>query len=102
MVPQDVGNVQKAAEVDPWQLEDVPDQLKTQETCDKVVRDDAFSLVCVLDWFVSQEQLKLWHDNDDYCDDDEIIEWNEGYKKCKTQKAKMKEELFLLPGIPIV
>ena len=101
-MPQDVGNVQKAAEVNPWQLEDVPDQLKTQETCDKVVRDDAFSLVRVLDWFVSQEQLKLWHDSDDYCDDDEIIQWKEGYKKCKTQKATMKEELFLLPGIPIV
>ena len=44
------------------------------KTCDKVVRDDAFSLICVSDWFVMQEQIKTWHDNDDWYDADEIIE----------------------------
>ena len=24
---------------------------------------------------LTQQQIKIWHDNDDYCDDDELIEW---------------------------
>ena len=60
--------------------------------CDEAVGGDIFSLICVPDWFVTQEQIEIWHDDDDYCDDDEIIEWYDGYKKCKAQKAKIKEE----------
>ena len=40
----------------------------------------------VPDWFVTHQQLKLWHDNDD----DEITEWYDGYQKRKTQKVKRR------------
>ena len=46
-----------AVETGPYQLRDVPD------------------------WFVTQEQIEIWAADDEYCDDDEIIEWYEGYKK---------------------
>ena len=41
-----------------------------------------------------QEQLKIWVDDDYYCYDDELIEWYDVYKKHKTQKAQIKEELM--------
>ena len=34
----------KAVEVDPWQLKDVPNYFKTQEMCNKAVRHYLFSL----------------------------------------------------------
>ena len=74
---------------------DVPNCLKTQDMCDNVVRDDAFSLE-----IVSQRQLKLWYDNDDWYDDDEIIEWYDGYIKRKAQKAKIKEEFLPIAHYP--
>ena len=65
----------------------VPDHFKTQEMCDKTVRDDPFSLVCVPDWFVTQQQIKLWHDDqgddDDDDDDDKFFRRYESYQKCK-------------------
>ena len=53
----------KAVEVDTWQLKDVPDHFKTQEMCDKVVRDYLFSLQYVPDWLVTQQQLYTWYDD---------------------------------------
>ena len=41
-----------------------------------------------------QQQIKIWHDNDDYCDDDELIEWYHVYQKRKSQKEKRKEEIL--------
>ena len=84
----------KVLEVDPRQLHDVPDHFKMQDMCDKAVSDDSFSLRFVSDWFVTQEQIEIWHDDDDYCDDDEIIERYDDYQKRKAQKPKIKEELF--------
>ena len=85
----------KALEVDPRSLRDVPDNLKTQKMCDDAVWGDLYSLQFVPDWFVTQEQLKLWHDDDYwYKYDDEIIEWYKNYKKRKAQKAKIKKELL--------
>ena len=43
---------------------------------------------------MTQGQVRKWCDDNDYCDGDEIIEWYEGYKKCKVQRATIKEELF--------
>ena len=64
----------KAVEVGPWLLEYVPDHFKTQEMCDTAVRDDFFSLRQLLDWFVTQQLVKIWHDDSEYHgDDDEII-----------------------------
>ena len=79
---------------DPCLLEFVPEHFKTQEICDKAVIDDSTSLLFGPDWFVSQQQIKSWHDDDDFYDYDDIIEWYNGYLKRKAQKAKIKEELM--------
>ena len=49
----------KALELYLWSLEYVLDKLKVQKMCDDAVWDDAFSLVCVPSWFVTQQQLKI-------------------------------------------
>ena len=42
------------------------------------------------DWFVTQQQIKIWHDDSEYRDeDDDIIEWHDGYKTRKAQKSKI-------------
>ena len=41
----------------------VPDHLKTQDMCDKIVEESPWSLEYVPNWFVTQQQIKLWHDN---------------------------------------
>ena len=62
--------------------------------CDKAVTDHFF-LQNVTDWFVTQQQIKLWYEGSEYHDDDnEIIEWYEGHQKRKARKAKIKEELM--------
>ena len=52
--------------------------------------------------FVTQQQIELWVDGDEYYDDDddddddnddEVIEWYEGHQNRKAQKVKIKEEL---------
>ena len=90
----------KALEVDPWSLYDIPDCLKTQKMCDDAVRDDPSSLQFVPDWFFSQQQIDVWCDYDYWYHDDELIEWYEGYKKRKAQKAKIKEELIPIAWHP--
>ena len=77
----------------PRMLKYVPDHFETREMCDDAVGDDASSLVCDVDWFVTQQQLKIWYD-DYYCNDDEVIKWYDSHKKRKTQKSKIKEELM--------
>ena len=65
----------KALEVDPWSLYDVPDLLKTQQMCGKAVKDYLSSLQFVPDWFFAQQQIDVWYDDDYWYDDDEMIEW---------------------------
>ena len=48
----------------------------------------------VSDWFVSQQQLDVWYDDDYWYHNDEVIEWYDEYKKRKAQKTKIKEELM--------
>ena len=84
----------KALEVDPWSLYNTPDNLKTSEMCNKAVEDDSSSLLLVFDWFVIQEELDLWCDDEYWYHDDDMSEWYKGYKKQKTEKAKIKEELL--------
>ena len=94
----EVYNVQKmcneAVEIDPWQLYDVPYYLKTQKMCDDVAQRDSYSLQFFPGWFVTQEQLEMWHDEDDYCNDLVLIEWYKRYEKWKAQKASIKKELM--------
>ena len=88
----------KVAEEYPWWLKDVPDHLKTREMCERAVEDDPWSLKFVPDWFVMQELIKIWHD---HCGDDgKLIEWYEGYKKRKDQKAQIKKELMRIAWHP--
>ena len=62
--------------------------------CDKAVKDDPSSLWFFPDWFVTQQQIDVWYDDDYWYHDYEIIEWYNGYQKRKAQKAKMIEELL--------
>ena len=59
---------------EPETLEFVPDHFKAQEMCDKEVEEDPCVLGFVSDWFATHQQVKIWHDDNDYDDDDEIIE----------------------------
>ena len=61
--------------------------------CDKAVEVGPFFLLCVPKWFVTQQQVKLWHDDDDFYDDDddELVEWYDGRQKRKAQKAQLKK-----------
>ena len=63
----------KAVWEDPHMLRYVPDQYKTQEMCIKAVRQKPLSLQYVPDWSVTQKQVKIWRDDDDYCNNDELI-----------------------------
>ena len=49
----------------------------------------------VSDWFVTQKQVKIWHDDDEYHDDedddDRLIKWYDGYQKWKAQKSQIKK-----------
>ena len=81
----------KAVAVDPWSSAYVPDHFKTKKMCDAAVTKDPFSLQDVTDWFLTQGQVKILHDDDDYCDDDGLIMWHV-YKKTRAQKAQIKEK----------
>ena len=105
---------EKVVEERSYMLEDVPDQYKTQEMCinavekvprvlrhapdyfkskrmcERAVEDDLWQLKYVPDCFVTHQQLKIWHDSDDYCCDDKLIEWYDGYKKTNGPKSLNK------------
>ena len=48
--------------------------------CNKGVHMDPWLLNYVPDWFVTQQQVNIWHDDDYYHDDDEPVEWSAGDK----------------------
>ena len=91
----------QALEVDLHILRYVPDYLKTQKMCDEAVQNGLCTLKYVPDWFVTQQQLKLWDDDVYCCNDDYLIEWYEGYKKRKAQKASIKDELIPIAWHPL-
>ena len=64
--------------------------------CNDAVEEEASSLKYVSDYFVTQKQLKVWLDDDEYWYDDKVIEWYEGHQKRKAQKAKIKDELVTI------
>ena len=67
--------------------------------CDKVVKEDPGLLEYVPDWFVTQQGIDVWYD-DDYYDNNRLIEWYNDYKKRKAQKASIKEELLPITWHP--
>ena len=84
----------------PWILSDVPDHFKTREMCNEAVGWRVCRVMYVSDWFITQQQIDLWHDDDYWCDDDDIIKWYDGYKKRKDQKVSIKEELMPIVSHP--
>ena len=49
---------------------------------------------------MTQQQLKIWDDYDDYCNDDEVIEWYKGYEKRKARKVQIEKELMPITWHP--
>ena len=70
------------------------------KTCDKAVIDDTSSLQFIPGWFVTQQQIDLWYDDECQYYDDELIKWYKGYQKRKDQKAKIKKELLPIAWHP--
>ena len=84
----------EAVQGDPWALKYVSDHLKTQEMCIEAADGDAYSLQDVPDFWVTQDLIQAWRDDISNCDSAEVIEWYNGYKQRKTQKAKIESELM--------
>ena len=82
--------------------------LRTQEMCEKAVENGSCNLKFAPDWFVTQDQVKLWldydgyywDDDDDDDDKDTLVEWCDGYKKRNAQKAQIKKELMPIAWHP--
>ena len=91
---------EKAFKEDLGLLWPVSDQYKTQKMCDEAVEEDLCLLEYVPDWFVKQQHIDLWENDDDYFDDDTLIEWYDGYKKRKAHKASIKEGLMPIAWQP--
>ena len=91
---------QRAVEKGPYTLNFVPDHFKTQGMCEKAVEKYPLILIFVPHWFATQGQVKVWHDRNYYYDNDEIIQWYDGYKKCKAKKAQIEKELMPIAWHP--
>ena len=90
----------KDVDIEPRFLPFLPDRIKTREMCEKAVKKYLWLLKYVPDWFVTQEQLEIWHDDVEYCTDDGLIKWYEGYQKRRTHKAQIKKELLRIAWHP--
>ena len=75
----------------PYLLKFVPDYFKSRKMCEMVVRRKPRSLEYVPDWFVTQVEIRILHDDYDYCDDDDSIEWYDGYQNVRPKKHKYKK-----------
>ena len=76
---------------------------------ERAVEDNPSSLQYAPDMFLTQEQIGLWYDDSEYCDDDDdddddnednFFKWYVGYKKRKAQKASIKEKLMPISWHP--
>ena len=56
--------------------------------CGETMREEPSCLPYVPDWFVTQQQIELWDDVDDYCNNHGIIELYDGYKNARLKKHK--------------
>ena len=48
-----------------------------KEMCEKLVEAGLGSLKYVPDYFVTHQQIKIWRDDDEYCNDHELIKISE-------------------------
>ena len=78
----------------PYALRDIPDHLKTQNMCEKTVEEDLCSLHFVPGWFVTQQQIDIWHDDDYYCDDDGAYRVVQRLPKGQGPESKNKRRTF--------
>ena len=85
---------------DPQGLWCVPDRYKAQEMCNKAVKKVPWPLKHVPDRLETEEQLKIWRDDNKYCNAYELIKWYDGFQKHKTQKAKIKQNLMPIAWHP--
>ena len=94
----------KGVSLHPWLIGHFPDYFKTQEMCNEAIELDPSFLRFVLDWFVSQEHLKIWHDSDDWqirwWYNNRFIKCYGAYKKRKAQKTSIKKELMPIAWHP--
>ena len=81
-------------DIEPRFLVLLPDHLKIRGMFKKAVEKYIWLLKYVPDYFVTYQQIKIWHDNDDYCNNNGLIKWHKGYQKRRVHKAKIKEELL--------
>ena len=92
----------KADEIDPFILWHVLDNLKMQKMCIRAVKAGLGLLEYVPDWFLTQRQIDLWH-NDNYWHD--MINLLSGMKVIKNKRSR-KQRLWknscLLLGLSIV
>ena len=79
---------EKAIEEEPYTLRLVPGHFKSKEMCEGVVKKYTCTLQCIPDWFVMQERIDPWGDDDH---NNKFFEWYDGYKERKVQKASIKE-----------
>ena len=86
----------RSVEKEPRYLTFLPDRLKKQKMSNEAVEADPYTLKYVSDWFVTQQQIKIWYDNLD----DGLINWYKGYQEHKARKAKIKEELMPIAWHP--
>ena len=57
-----------------------------------VVEKIPYLLKYVTDWFVTQQQIKIWHGG--------LDKWYDDYQRRQAQKAKIKDELMPLAWHP--
>ena len=62
--------------------------------CNEAVGWRVCRVMYVPDWFITQQQIGRWHDEDYWCDNDGFIKCYNGYQKRKAQKVSIKEELL--------
>ena len=86
----------KEVDIKPCSSALVSDHLKTEEMCNRAVRREPYTLRYVRDWLITQQQLKIWPD-----DEDNLFKWYDGYKKRKEQKVQIKEELLPIAWHPL-
>ena len=48
----------------PWILSDVPDHFKSREMCNEAVGWRICRVMYVPNWFITQQQIDLWHKGD--------------------------------------
>ena len=93
---------EKAVNIEPLLLRCVPDCFKTKEMHENVVGTGLGLLKDVPDWIMTQQQIKTWSADNNYCSDHELIKWYTGYQKRNAQKAKVKELFYCLAPIKMV